>query len=99
MSLFTHLDCDGSDCNALLTRSEIGTRARTFRAIAKVLWRGGDVKLVRKRRLGMISIGRRSKFTVTFAAALLFVCGQFATANQFAYAAENNSAVEGVVQD
>jgi streptogramin lyase len=37
--------------------------------------------------------GTRLKFTVIFAAALLFLCGQFARA------AENNSTVEGVVQD
>src|SRR5450631_544939 len=37
--------------------------------------------------------GSRSKFTVIFAAALLLLCGQFARA------AENNSTVEGVVQD
>src|SRR5271170_4054584 len=41
----------------------------------------------------MISNGTRSKFTVIFAAILLFLCGQFARA------AENNSTVEGVVQD
>jgi streptogramin lyase len=41
----------------------------------------------------MISNGSRSKFTVIFAAALLFLCGQFANA------AENSSTVEGVVQD
>src|SRR5271169_5188214 len=45
------------------------------------------------RRSGMTSYGTRSNFTVIFAAALLFFCGQFARA------AENNSAVEGVVQD
>jgi virginiamycin B lyase len=41
----------------------------------------------------MTSIETRSKFTVLFAAVLLFFCGQFARA------AENNSTVEGVVQD
>ncbi len=41
----------------------------------------------------MTSNGARSKFTVIFAAALLFLCGQFA------WAAENSSTVEGVVQD
>ena len=41
----------------------------------------------------MTSIETRSKFTVLFAAVLLFLCGQFARA------AENNSTVEGVVQD
>jgi streptogramin lyase len=37
--------------------------------------------------------GTRSKFTAIFAAVLLFLCGQFARA------AENNSTIEGVVQD
>jgi len=41
----------------------------------------------------MTSIETRSKFMVLFAAVLLFLCGQFARA------AENNSTVEGVVQD
>jgi streptogramin lyase/mono/diheme cytochrome c family protein len=41
----------------------------------------------------MTSIKTRSKFTVLFAAILLFLCAQFARA------AENNSTVEGVVQD
>jgi len=41
----------------------------------------------------MTSYGTRSNFTVIFAAALLFLCGQFVRA------AENNSAIEGVVQD
>src|ERR1700680_917434 len=41
----------------------------------------------------MTSNGTRSKFTVIFAAALLFLCGQLAGA------AENSSTVEGVVQD
>ena len=41
----------------------------------------------------MTSIQTRSKFTVLFAAVLLFLCGQFALA------AENNSTIEGVVQD
>ena len=41
----------------------------------------------------MTSIKARSKFTVLFAAALFFFCAQFARA------AENNSTVEGVVQD
>src|ERR1700738_3928759 len=41
----------------------------------------------------MTSNGMLSKFTVIFAAALLFLCGQFASA------AENSSTVEGVVQD
>jgi virginiamycin B lyase len=41
----------------------------------------------------MTSIVTRSKFTVLFAAILLFLCGQFARA------AENSSTVEGVVQD
>ena len=41
----------------------------------------------------MTSIVTRSKLTVLFAAVLLFLCGQFARA------AENNSTVEGVVQD
>src|SRR6202521_2465930 len=45
------------------------------------------------RRSGMTSIETRSKFMVLFAAVLLFLCGQFARA------AENNSTVEGVVQD
>src|ERR1700674_5184314 len=47
----------------------------------------------RQRRSRMKSNGTRSKFTVIFAAALLFLCGQLANA------AENSSAVEGVVQD
>src|SRR5260370_15629155 len=47
----------------------------------------------RQRRSGMTSNGTRSKFTVIFAAALLFLGGQLARA------AENNSTVEGVVQD
>src|SRR6202163_4795261 len=47
----------------------------------------------------MTSDGMRSKFTVIFAAALLFLCGQLATASQPAGAAENSSVVEGVVQD
>src|SRR6202022_3781521 len=47
----------------------------------------------------MTSNGMRSKFTVIFAAALLFLCGQLATASQPAGAAENSSSVEGVVQD
>ena len=47
----------------------------------------------------MTSNGTRSKFTVIFAAALLFLCGQLATASQLASAAENSSTVEGVVQD
>ena len=41
----------------------------------------------------MTSNRTRSNFTVIFAAALLFLCGQFARAT------ENNSTVEGVVQD
>jgi virginiamycin B lyase len=41
----------------------------------------------------MTSNASRSNFTVIFAAVLLFLCGQLA------WAAENNSAVEGVVQD
>jgi hypothetical protein len=41
----------------------------------------------------MTSIVTRSKLAVLFAAVLLFFCGQFARA------AENNSTVEGVVQD
>src|SRR5260370_8436127 len=41
----------------------------------------------------MTSNGKWSKFTVIFAAALLFLGGQLARA------AENNSTVEGVVQD
>src|SRR5882762_4236166 len=41
----------------------------------------------------MTSNGVRLKFTVIFAAALLFLCGQLAIA------AENSSTVEGVVQD
>src|ERR1700693_2308773 len=41
----------------------------------------------------MTSNGTQSKFTVIFGAILLFLCGQFA------WAAENNSTVEGVVQD
>jgi streptogramin lyase/mono/diheme cytochrome c family protein len=41
----------------------------------------------------MKSNGMRSKFTVIFAAALLFLCGRVANA------AENSSTVEGVVQD
>src|ERR1700674_1447317 len=41
----------------------------------------------------MTSNGTRSKFMVIFAGVLLFLCGQFARA------AENNSTVEGVVQD
>src|SRR5579863_10259492 len=41
----------------------------------------------------MTSNGTRSKFTVLFAVALLFLCGQLARA------AENNSTVEGTVQD
>src|SRR5882672_5805379 len=41
----------------------------------------------------MTSYGTPSKFKVIFAAALLFLCGQFA------WAAENNSTVEGIVQD
>src|SRR5260370_33502948 len=41
----------------------------------------------------MTSTGTWSKFTVIFAAALLFLGGQLAGA------AENNSTVEGVVQD
>src|ERR1700719_4207188 len=41
----------------------------------------------------MTSNGTRTKFTVIFAAALLFLCGQFTRA------AENNSTIEGVVQD
>src|ERR1700687_5060896 len=41
----------------------------------------------------MTSNGTLSKFTVIFAAALLFLCGQLASA------AENSSTVEGVVQD
>src|SRR6202045_1315611 len=41
----------------------------------------------------MKSNGMRSKFTVIFAAALLFICGRVANA------AENSSTVEGVVQD
>jgi streptogramin lyase len=41
----------------------------------------------------MTSIQTRSKFTVLFVAALLFLCGQFALA------AENTSTIEGVVQD
>src|SRR5579864_4232820 len=45
------------------------------------------------RRSGMTSNGTRSKFTIIFAAALLFLCGQFA------WAAENSSTIEGVVQD
>jgi virginiamycin B lyase len=45
------------------------------------------------RRSGMTSKASRSNFTVIFAAVLLFLCGQFARA------AENNSTVEGVVQD
>src|SRR4029077_5854077 len=44
-------------------------------------------------RLGMTSIQTRSKFTVLFAAALLFLCGEYARA------AENNSTIEGMVQD
>src|SRR6266478_5044013 len=47
----------------------------------------------RQRRSGMTSNGTRSRFTVIFAAALLFLCGQLAIA------AENSSTVEGVVQD
>src|SRR6202790_4545934 len=47
----------------------------------------------------MTSNGMRSKFTVIFAAALLFLCGQLATASQPAGAADNSSSVEGVVQD
>src|SRR6266699_5750278 len=53
----------------------------------------------RQRRSGMTSNGTRSKFTVIFAAALLFLCGQLATASQLSSAAENSSTVEGVVQD
>src|SRR3984893_7131868 len=45
------------------------------------------------RRSGMTSNGTRSKFTVIFAAVLLFLCGQFARA------AENKSTIEGIVQD
>src|ERR1700726_48239 len=45
------------------------------------------------RRSGMTSNGTRSNFTIIFAAALLFLCGQFA------WAAENSSTVEGLVQD
>ena len=41
----------------------------------------------------MTSNRTRSRFTVIFAAVLLFLCGQFA------WAAENNSTVEGLVQD
>jgi virginiamycin B lyase len=41
----------------------------------------------------MTSNGTRSNFTIIFAAALLFLCGQFA------WAAENSSTIEGVVQD
>jgi virginiamycin B lyase len=41
----------------------------------------------------MTSNGTRSKFKVLFAAALLFLFGQFA------WATENNSTIEGVVQD
>jgi len=41
----------------------------------------------------MTSIQTRSKFTVLFAAALLFLCGECARAS------ENNSTIEGVVQD
>ena len=41
----------------------------------------------------MTSYAKRLNVTVIFAAALLFFCGQFA------WAAENNSAIEGVVQD
>jgi streptogramin lyase/mono/diheme cytochrome c family protein len=41
----------------------------------------------------MKSNGTRSKFTIIFAAALLFLCGQLASAG------ENSSSVEGVVQD
>src|ERR1700721_618201 len=41
----------------------------------------------------MTLIGMRTKFMVGFAAALLFLCGQLA------WAAENNSTIEGVVQD
>ena len=47
----------------------------------------------------MTSNGMRSKFTVIFAVALLFLCGQLATASQPAGAADNSSSVEGVVQD
>src|ERR1700674_2725305 len=47
----------------------------------------------RQRRSRMKSNGTRSKFTVIFATALLFLCGQLAGA------AENSSTVEGVVQD
>src|SRR5579863_8380181 len=45
------------------------------------------------RRSGMTLYGMRSKFTVIFAAIFLFVC------SGLAMAAENTSAVEGVVQD
>jgi virginiamycin B lyase len=41
----------------------------------------------------MTSNRTRSRFTVIFAAVLLFLCGQFA------WATENNSTVEGLVQD
>jgi len=43
--------------------------------------------------LGRVASTARARFTVIFAAALLFLCGQFVPA------AENNSTVEGVVQD
>jgi virginiamycin B lyase len=45
------------------------------------------------RRSGMTLYGMRSKFTVIFAALFLFVC------SGLAMAAENTSAVEGIVQD
>src|SRR5258708_38331080 len=47
----------------------------------------------RQRRSGMTSNGTWSKFTVIFAAALLFLGGQLAPA------AEKNSTVQRVVQD
>jgi len=47
----------------------------------------------------MTSNGTRSKFTVIFAPALLFLCGHLAATSQLASAAENNSTLEGVVQD